>query len=629
MVKMVIRKPRILRNPIRDLIRSLIILVNLIFFLSILSSSAHAYDFHDENIWIFKGMYELGPGERAELDEFTIKVHTVDMNNSEPSAILLVYINKQFKEPFYVDTTANSEQIYNDELKINVLDISDGLVSLEAYKQKYERVWVTNVPKTTLGIGDSIEDGDYTVRLGDVTENGAKILVESKEDTAEGTYLSGDHRKLSDEFMIHVIYVNRNNREIFIETLRPGAPDIKIDVLTDKSTYDSGENIEYRFMLTNNGTIPLNGIILTTGSSGGNVKEPKMQHSGLDPTKAKVFTIPVSAPVTPIAKKISIVSEVTGYDYRGNAYSDEGQVEVLVEPYLSVKKSVEIRQKPANDPWFGTDEYFSICISLRNTASFPTAVTVQDKPDPSLIPYDMENTEWSVLVEPGSVKEINYYAKPAFPGNFTFTNAVAQWKDNGETYTIESDPLDKIFQIHGSKVTVEKYLSPSYALTGEEVKVAINIINTGSREIDAILTDSIPERFSLVSGNNIWEGTLGAGESKRIIYTVSTEGTGDLKLPAATVDFTDGNGHKGSSSSEEPTLYVDEMTVTNHPEASYEEIAYEEDVLTHTEPEPESASLQLGRVEAAGFMVSSFIALLCMLAIIPTLAYLYINRVYK
>ncbi|MDW7731357.1 MAG: hypothetical protein SCH66_02885 [Methanolobus sp.] len=616
---MAARKLRIPRN-----------MIILIFFLSILSSSAHAYDFHDENIWIFKGMYELGAGERAEIEGYTVKVHTIDTNNSEPTAILLVYINREFKESFYVDTTANSEQAYNDEFKINVLDISDGIVSLETYKQKYERVWVTNVAKTTLGIGDSIKDGGYTLRLDDVTENGAKVVVESKGDSAEGTYLSGDHRKFSDEFMLHVIYVNKNNRELIVETLRPGAPEIRIDILTDKSIYDSGENIEYRFMLTNNGTIPINGLVLTTSSSGGNVNEPKMQHSGLEPTKAKVFTIPVSAPVTPVAKKISILSEVTGYDYRGNAYSGEGQVEVLVGPYLSVEKTVEIIEKPANEIDFGTDEYFSISISLKNTASFPTAVTVRDELDPSLIPHDMENTEWAVLVEPGSVKRITYYAKPTTPGNFTFPNTVAQWKDNGETYTTESDPIDVVFLIHGSKITVEKYLSPNYALPGEEIDVTISVVNAGNREVDAILSDDIPEQFSLVSGKNNWEGTLDAGESKEISYTLVTEETGQLRLPSATVDFTDENGQQGSSTSEEPVLYVDDdMTVNDRPEESYEEITYEEDAVTYTEPAPESVNPQLGRVEAAGFMVSSFITLFCILAIIPTIAYLYMNRIYK
>ncbi|TGC08159.1 COG1470 family protein [Methanolobus halotolerans] len=604
-------------------------LIILILLLSILSSSAYAYDLHDENIWIFKGMYELGPGERAELDGYTVKVHTVNMSSKQPSAILLVYVNKDFKESFYIDTAANSEQVYKDELKINVLDISKGIVSLETYKQKFERVWITNIPKTALKTSDIIEDGDYSVRLDDITEEGATITVMSDEGPVEVKYLSGDHRKFSDEFMLHVIYVNKKDQEVFVETLRTGVPQIKTDVLTDKSIYDSGEKIEYRFMLTNNGTVPLHGLILTTGSSEGNVNEPKIQSSGLEPAKTKNFIIPVSAPVTPVAKTMNIRSEITGYDFKGNAYSGSGQTEVLVKPYISVEKNVETVEKPGSDIEFGTEQYFRISIILKNTASFPVAVTVKDETDPSLIPYDLKNTEWAVMVEAGTLKEIKYYAKPTTPGSFTFTNAVVQWKDNGETCTIQSDPIEEVFQIHGSKVTVEKYLSPGYALPGEEIKVTINIVNTGSREVEAVLSDNIPEQFSLVSGKNDWKGSLGPGELKEISYTVTTEHTGKLELPAATVDFINKKDQPGSSTSEDPVLYVDDMTGNARPGENEEKIRYEEYPETYTEQESGPEYPAPGRVEAAGFMMSSFIALFCMLALIPATVYLYINRMYK
>ncbi|WP_406656138.1 hypothetical protein V7O62_09770 [Methanolobus sp. ZRKC2] len=605
-------------------------LIILIFILSIFPPPANAYDFHYENIWIFKGMYELGSGERAELEGFSVKVHTVDMNNSKPSAILLIYLNKEFKESFYVDAAANSEQVYNDELKIKVLDINEGIVSLETYRQRYEQVWITNMPKTSLGVGDSVEDSGYTIKVKDVTEEGAMIVVESEEGSVEDKYLSGNHRKFSDEFMLHVVYVGKKNREVFIETLKPGAPEIQIEVLTDKSSYDSGEIIEYQLMLTNNGTVPLHGLILTTSSPGGDVKEVKIQHSGLDPTKTKKFIIPASAPVTPAAKNVNIISEVIGYDYKGNQYSGSEQIEVLVEPYISVEKKIEKLEKLAIDNDFGTDEYFRIDISLENTANFPTAVTVIDENDPSLIPYDLENTEWAVLVEAGSSKEITYYAKPTIPGNFTFESTVAQWKDSGKTYTINSNPVEEVFQVHGSRVTVEKYLSPNYALPGEEIEVTINMVNIGDREVEVLLSDNIPEQFTQVSGKNNWEGELDAGESKEMKYILVTEDTGKLKLPSATIDFIDEKGQRGSSFSEEPVFYVDDMTGSEYPEESpYEETTYKETQVVHTDPGLDFQKPEISRVEAAGFMASSFVTLFCLLSILPVIAYLYINRIYK
>jgi hypothetical protein len=600
----------------------------LTFILLILTSSAHAYDFRDENIWIFKGMYELGPGERAELNEFTVKVHTVDTDSN--SATLLLYINRDFKESYYVDTGANSEQIYNEELKIDVLDINNGIVSLEVHRQKYERVWITNIAKTSLGIGNSIQDGDYTVKLQDITEEGAKIEVKSDEGTAEDTYISGDHRKFSDEFMVHVIYVNKRTQEVSLETLRPGKPKIKIDTVTDKDSYESGETIDYQFMVTNNGTLPLHGLIVSTDSDEADVSDPEMQHSGLEPTKIKNFIIPLSAPVTPVAKTVKIESEVTAYDYKGNQYSGSGQTEVRIEPYISVEKSVEIVEKPDSSVQSGTEEYFRISISVENTADFPTAVTVSDVLDPSLIPYDLENTEWTLMVEADSVRKIEYLAKPTFPGKFTFEQAVVQWKDDGNTYTVESGPVEGEYLIHGSRIVVEKYVSPNYALPGEEVEVTVNIINAGSRKVEAILSDSVPGQFTMISGSNAWEGSLDAGESEDINYVLVTEATGKLDLGAAKVDYTDEQDQSGSSSSEKTVLYVDDMTESIIPEETAETVQeYGQDTEIHDDADTADAKPEVGRVEAAGFMVSSFITLFCILAIIPAIAYLYINRVYK
>ena len=162
-------------------VRTLIFLIVSTAMLSFIVYPASAYDIRDENIWIFQGAYELAAGERAELEGFTVKVYSVDMDAAEPSVIVLVYRNKDFKRSFLMDASANSEQVYDDELKINVLGITSGVVSLETYKQKYERVWITSVPKTTMKAGGILEDGSYRIRVKEVGKSGALVSVEGKE----------------------------------------------------------------------------------------------------------------------------------------------------------------------------------------------------------------------------------------------------------------------------------------------------------------------------------------------------------------------------------------------------------------------------------------------------------------
>lgn len=594
-----------------------------ILILAAIAYPASAYDIQDENIWIFQGAYTLAAGERAELEGFTVKVHSIDMDGAQPSAIVLIYRNKDFKKSFFMDASANSEQIYNEELKIRVLDISSGVVSLQTYKQKYERVWITSVPKTSMTADDVLEDGSYRVKLREVGESGALVSVEGKSGVFEESYQSGSYRKFSEEFMVRVIYINPNTREVFIETFRPGAPALTIDVLTDKSVYNSNEDISYILALTNSGTIPLHGIILSTGSSSGVVGEPHLQHASLDPLKVKRFTVPIKAPVTPVTRNMLIQSQITGYDYKGNAYSGSASFEVQVRPYISVEKKVEAVRKSPKDPAMGTDGHFVITLKLRNMANSRVAVNVLDELPPSMIPEDMERAEWAVVLDAGATKEIVYIAQPTEPGSFTFGPAVVRWNDAGENYSVESDPLSDIFRVRGSKVAVEKRIDSAYLFTGEMSGISVTVINEGDSKAHVSLSDSVPEGLSLLSGQLGWEGDLEAGASREIGYIVKAEDAGSFRLPAAVAVCTDEEGKKYSSASEALLIYIDDGLPGAHAQTGSTAGAEHTGGNTGLVSDPEDA--ELTRTKAAGFLLSAFITLLSLLAIIPGLMYLVIR----
>ena len=69
--------------------------------LFILASTASAYDIQDENIWIYQGAYQLGIGEKAELEGFAVKLHTISDDGT--SATILIYRNGVFKEAYFID----------------------------------------------------------------------------------------------------------------------------------------------------------------------------------------------------------------------------------------------------------------------------------------------------------------------------------------------------------------------------------------------------------------------------------------------------------------------------------------------------------------------------------------------
>jgi uncharacterized protein (DUF58 family) len=608
-------------------VRTLTILILAIAILPALVYPVSAYDIQDESLWIFQGTYELAAGNRAELEGFTVKVHSVDMDSAEPSAIILVYRNRDFKRSFFMDASANSEQIYDNELKINVLGINSGIVSLEAYKQKSERVWITSLPKTNMKAGDTLEDGSYRVRLKEVGESGALVSIESNNGVLEETYQSGSYRKFAGEFMVRFIYINPNTKDVSIETFRPGAPALTVDILTDKISYGSNEDISYVLTLTNSGTIPLHGVTLTTSSSAGVVGEPQLRQAALDPLKVKKFIVPVRTPVTPVTRNVLIESQVTGYDYKGNEYSEPASFEVQVRPYISIEKKVEAVRKSSKDSEMGTDGHFMITLTLKNTAGYRTTLDVRDELPSSMIPEGVEGTEWTVLLDAGATKEISYTAKPTEAGSFTFRPATAQWKDKGETYIVESSSLTDAFIVRGSKVIVEKSAVSSYLYTGEMTEIVVTAVNAGNSNVRIVLADSVPEGLSLISGQLLWEGDLGAGASKKISYVVKASSPGNIMLPAARADCTDVEGKKYIAVSDTPVIYIDDVLTSDHNQISNE--AKPGSLNAQTSEIPDTGNAELTRLEAAGFLLSAFITLFSLLAIIPALMYLAIRGVYR
>lgn len=599
-------------------------LFSLLFILLLLCSTAAAESMTEEDIWIYQGAYELGINDRAYLEGFTLKVYDIDSVNGS-SATLLIYRNGIFKESFSADSQFNNEYIYNKELKIETLQITRDQISLQIYKKKTELVWVTDIPKTSFKVGDTLTGNDYKISLLDINDEGALIAVDYQSEENEDIYNTGDYRKFSEDFMIDVVYIKRDTQEVFIETLKPGAPGIKLDVADLKSSYEPDEYVEYELIVTNNGTIPLHGIIVNTESSDAKVETQVQQYSILDPGKATKFTVKANPSAEPMGKNIEITSKVQGYDYRGNEYHSEIVATANIKPYLSIEKQVYSKDKTSENPEFGTEQYFRILINIENKADFLMAATVTDSLPDSFIPDEIENTEWAIAIESGQTQTIEYFASPTEPGNFTFGPASVTWNDNGKTYTLETAEINQSFHVSGSKLAVTKKLSSSYMLLGEENTVNLRISNEGDRDVEISFQEELPEELSFVNGVNSWNGELEAGQSMDFNYNVKAEETGELYLPAAEISFVDENGRKQSVESDEEFLYIDQP-------AGQDNTSYSgTDTTGNTQADVYDSTMQnqMTGVETAGFLTSSFILLFCLIGIVPSFAYLYIIRIYK
>lgn len=580
-----------------------------------------AYDFRDENIWVYQGSFEIGVGERADVGDHVIKVHVIDMTETPASATLLVYRNKVYMDSFFVDSLANNEYVYDEVLLIKVLDIKDEKVFLEIYKQEYERVWITDIEKTKLVSGEELTSGDYTIKIIGFSEDGAAVAISKDGTVVQDIYNTGFYKKYNDEFMVKAIYLNLERGEVFVETYRLGVPNIELSMTTEQDIYDPNIPIEYDVVVKNSGTVPIRGIVLKTTVTDGRVEQPTQECYIIEPLFSQTFKVNVIPPKSPLGTSFTINADVTGYDYKGETYSNSTTKDTRVSSYIAIEKSVEPDELFLNRMVYGKQETAQINLTVHNMADFSTLVNVYDELPESFLPADIESLKWTVILDPDSSTVISYQAMPTMTGSFTLSPASVEWIKDGETYVAQYAGSQNVIDVHGARVVAEKLLSRNVLYVGENTDVRIILTNIGDEDAEVSFSDTIPMGVKVTGGESEWSGSLGAGERKDFVYTMQSGEAGDTALPGVEVSFVDSHDNHGSAVSNTVNMYVDDLYSTDSQNSYLEQTS----AISPTTQAPES---DLSRWGAAGFMVSSFITLMCVIAIVPITAYLLITRVY-
>ncbi len=583
--------------------------------------AAAAYDFRDENIWVYQGSFEIGVGERADVGDHVIKVHVIDMTETPASATLLVYRNKVYMDSFFVDSLANNEYVYDEVLLIKVLDIKDEKVFLEIYKQEYERVWITDIEKTKLVSGEELTSGDYTIKIIGFSEDGAAVAISKDGTVVQDIYNTGFYKKYNDEFMVKAIYLNLERGEVFVETYRLGVPNIELSMTTEQDIYDPNIPIEYDVVVKNSGTVPIRGIVLKTTVTDGRVEQPTQECYIIEPLFSQTFKVNVIPPKSPLGTSFTINADVTGYDYKGETYSNSTTKDTRVSSYIAIEKSVEPDELFLNRMVYGKQETAQINLTVHNMADFSTLVNVYDELPESFLPADIESLKWTVILDPDSSTFISYQAMPTMTGSFTLSPANVEWIKDGETYVAQYAGSQNVIDVHGARVVAEKLLSRNVLYVGENTDVRIILTNIGDEDAEVSFSDIIPKGVKVTGGESEWSGSLGAGERKDFVYTMQSGEAGDTALPGVEVSFVDSHDNHGSAVSNTVNMYVDDLYSTDSQNSYLEQTS----AISPTTQAPES---DLSRWGAAGFMVSSFITLMCVIAIVPITAYLLITRVY-
>ncbi|OPY20250.1 MAG: Translocon-associated protein beta (TRAPB) [Methanomethylovorans sp. PtaU1.Bin093] len=588
----------------------------IILLFSIFPSSA--YDFQHEDIWVYKGSFELGPGEKATVERYTLKVYELDQEAAEPSAVILVYKNDDFKKAYYVDAGPNDQRVYDNDLKIKVDEISSGKISIVLYGHEFEKVWVLSTPKISLSKGVVIQDGAYSISLTNLSSKEVNISVTSPSGKYENVFALSDYKKYDNELMVRLVYIDKDRSKAFIETYRPGKPDVEVALSPSSDTFEADDPISCILRVTNNGTLSLRGIKIDNKASEGVFTEQALSLETLAPLQTVALTLGLEIPAAATGRSISVTTEVSGGDYSGDAYYATDTQDFFLGPYICMTKEIRGNNSLYGKNIASTHEQLEVILNLKNMNDLPVVLTVTDSVPESFVLQDTERLEWELQVDPHATNEISYIVSPHIPGNFTLGSAVASWRENGDVYEVAS--ASPQLMVNGSYVVADKTVNTEYAMEGENVTVTLQVSNWGDQEVKVSMHDDIPEEADLVSGSLEWSAKLAPGETSTKSYNIVFSEAGEYALPALRVDYTDVQMKGVTVYSEQVEMYIDREVIS---EADEEPEAFS---IVSVANEPQESEITY--LQAASFLVSSFVVVFCIVAVIPVAVFFLIRKVY-
>jgi len=333
-----------------------------------------------------------------------------------------------------------------------------------------------------------------------------------------------------------------------------GLPDLDIDVKPDADSYRAYKSgIKVNISVKNEGDARLHDVELKINTDGLNFIY------GGEKTLYTYETIEKDTSIQEISIKLRIPSymkdtihnitvEVTGKDEKDYPYTFSGHEEITVLNMINISKLIE-------SEIFMTDTT-SVNIHVVNDGTFAVNNIEMKDTAPEYFEY-IGNTplEWNFNMAPGQKQDFQYRVNPTKPNKDGYelkSAAIANWEVAGVGYTQSSIwNIDEII-VHGSKIILEKTLSPTKVGVNGDVTVTVKATNVGDvrASVDIIDDEPLPENVTLVSGDRNSHGILEEEDSISFTYVIKAVTDGKYELPKATAKFFDLQGYRSEEISE-------------------------------------------------------------------------------
>ncbi|MDD1761015.1 MAG: hypothetical protein LUQ59_02170 [Methanothrix sp.] len=336
------------------------------------------------------------------------------------------------------------------------------------------------------------------------------------------------------------------------------APSIALRLISDKDSYDPGEEIRMKLIAENEGTEDAEGIRINLSS------EPQCFQF-----KDKISKLPAGSSSQIgagdnekwIRLKAPLLSEPTRMQLSADArYSDKNDLVHESSGYCRIDVSGQITIHKRTTEEMVPGKEYPVILTLRNFGKENTTVDLLDSVSQEF--FTGSDMSWTIDLPAEKTETVSYNIKASRPGaGLALPAAVASYKIGNTSYKSWSEDLS--IDVFGPYLEIEKKVSPHSVHPGDMVAISIDIKNRGNRTVKAIINETVPAWARLLGGETKFDKILNSSEEASLSYRISCKEPGNYEIPETKVLYADarGDGYSANSSSLSLLVMKDEPPI--------------------------------------------------------------------
>lgn len=368
----------------------------------------------------------------------------------------------------------------------------------------------------------------------------------------------------------------QNAREWIFESYAPwaiielnprGTPRLGVSIQTDKDKYTSSyaTDIVTTVTLENTGSadaVNVDMAILTELP----IKRGNLKHHydkiKIGESITEILTL--YSPILTEQKIQAISANVSGYDVMDIPYTAKFSKSISIAAEVPV--SLVIRKSTVDKMYL--KDYTIVSLSVKNNGRYDANnVNITDYLPEGFRLLGSQSLNWMVDLPAGGEWSYRYTIRPikASKEGVVFPAATAEFTFRNEFYSLRSNQPRIV--VYGPGIILTKQTDISEVNRGDIVTVTVIAENTGSTPTRVSISDTLPDKVTLISGSTVKEDFLEATRKLSFSYTLRIDSNEPITLPPATAEFFElgSKGRRISTNSQEVELHIKSLKKTPMP----------------------------------------------------------------